>query len=105
MKKYHVVVTDDARADLKRYRDYILTKFRNPQAAKALILDFRETRKALETIAVSLQIPDSEALKKRDLKRINLQKHNYLVLFRIVDDSVYITNVFHFLEDYENKLR
>ena len=72
MKTYHVVVTDDAKADLKRYRDYILKKFKNPQAAKALVLDFRETRKALETIAVSLQDPDSEALKKRDLKRINL---------------------------------
>lgn len=45
MKTYHVVVTDDAKADLKRYRDYILKKFKNLQAAKALILDFRETRK------------------------------------------------------------
>ena len=105
MKTYHVVVTDDGKEDLKRYRDYILKKFKNPQAAKAFILDFRETRKALETIAASLRVSDSEELKKRNLKRVNFQRHNYLVLLRIDDDSIYITNIFHFLEDFENKLK
>ena len=105
MKTYRVVVTDDAKADLKRYRGYILKKFKNPQAARAVILDFRETRTKLETVAASLQDPESEILKQRCLKRINFQRHNYFLLFRIVGDLVYVTNVFHFLEDYENKLR
>ena len=51
MKTYRVVVTDDAKADLKRYRDYILKNFKNPQAARAVILDFRETRIKLGSIA------------------------------------------------------
>ena len=105
MKTYCVVVTDDAKADLKRYRDYILKKFNNPQAARAVIIDFRETRTKLKTVAASLQDPESEVLKQRGLKRINFQRHNYFLLFRIVDDRVYVTNVFHFLEDYENKLK
>ena len=54
MKTYRVVVTDDAKADLKRYRDYILKNFKNPQAARAVILDFRETRIELGTIAASV---------------------------------------------------
>ena len=105
MKTYCVIVTDDAKADLKRYRDYILNNFKNPQAAKALIFDFRETRRKLETISASLQDPESEVLRQRGLKKINFQRHNYFLLFRIVGDRVYVTNVFHFLEDYENKLK
>lgn len=105
MKTYRVVVTDDAKADLKRYRDYILKTFKNPQAARAVILDFRETRTKLETTAASLQDPESEVLKQRSLKRINFQRHNYFLLFRVAGEQVYVTNVFHFLEDYENKLK
>ena len=56
MKTYRVVVTDDAKADLKRYRDYILKNFKNPQPARAVILDFRETRIKLGTIATSISL-------------------------------------------------
>ena len=105
MNTYHVIITDDAKADLKRYRDYILKKFRNPQAAKALLLDYRKTRKVLEKTAGSLNTPDSEILQQRSLRRINFQNHNYFLLYRIDNDNVYVTNVFHFLEDYENKIR
>jgi len=105
MNTYHVIVTDVAKADLKRYRDYILKKFNNPQAAKDLIHDFRDTRKQLEIVAGSLQSPASNELIRRNLKRINFLKHSYFLLFQIVDETVFITNMFHFLEDYENKLR
>ena len=89
MKTYRVVVSDDAKADLRRYRDYLLNQKKSRQAAENLVLDFRETRKQLEKVAGSLQEPNSEALRDRGLK----------------GDTVYITNMFHSLEDYENKLR
>ena len=105
MNTYHVIITDDAKADLKRYRNYILNQFKNSQAAKALILDYRQTRKNLEKVAGSLSDPASEKLVQRGLKRINFQSHNYFLLYRIDKDTVYVTNVFHFLEDYESKLQ
>ncbi len=105
MKRYHVIITDDAKADLKRYRNYILNKFKNPQAARNIILDFRETRKELEKVAGSLSDPESDILRTRRLKRISFQNHNYFLLYRVEKETVYVTNVFHFLEDYENKLK
>lgn len=29
----------------------------------------------------------------------------YFLLYKIIDRNVYVTNMFHFLEDFENKLR
>ena len=49
--------------------------------------------------------PESEALRKRSLKRINLKKHDYLLLFRIKDDTVEVMRMFHFLQDFESKLK
>ncbi len=74
---------------------------------KNLVMDFRETRKQLEISADSLADPDSDKLKSRRLKRINLLKHDYFLLYRIdeTDGIVYVTNMFHSREDYENKLR
>ena len=72
---------------------------------KNLVNDYRETRKKLEIVAGSLKDPDSEKLKVRRLKRINFLKHDYFLLYRIDGSAVYVTNMFHSLEDYENKLR
>jgi len=105
LKIYKVVVTADAKADLKRYRDYLINVKKSSQAAKNVVLDFRNTRKQLETVAGSLADPQSDALNERRLKRINFLKHDYFLLFRVDGNKVYVTNMFHQREDFENKLR
>ena len=104
MIEYKVTVTDDVKKDLKRYRDYLVNVKKSPQSAKNVVLDFRETRKVLQSTAGSIKDPDSVALRTRRLKRINFLKHNYFLLFRIEGTTVFVTNMFHGLEDYENKL-
>lgn len=105
MKKYKVVVSADAEADLFRYRDYLLKEKRSKQAAKNVVLDYRETRKVLENVAGSLREPESDELRKRGLKRINFLKHDYFLLYKIEGNTAYVTNMFHTLEDYEKKLK
>ncbi len=36
--------------------------------------------------------------------KINFLKHRYFMLYRIVDDVVFVDNIFHELQDYENKI-
>ncbi len=106
MKQYKVIVTPDAEEDLRRYVAYLHDVKKNPQAVKNVLEDFRDTKKSLQNVAGRLKEPDSEKLKERGLKRMNFLRHNYFVLFYIGDDDkVYITDVFHGLEDYESKLR
>lgn len=106
MKKYNVKVTPDAEKDLRAHLVYLNNEKKNPQAVRNVIDDFNETANMLSTVASSIAEPDSEKLKTRGLKRINFKRHNYFLLYYIgADDVVYITNVFHNLEDFEDKLR
>ena len=105
MNDKKVKVTSDAKKDLGRYLDYIRRVLKNPQAARSVAEDFRETKSKLAGIADSLKKPDSAALVQRGLKRYNFLHHDYLLLFRVKGEIVEITNIFHASEDYENKLR
>lgn len=89
--------------DLRGKLAYIRKKLRNPQAVKNVYADYKLTRKELEEVAGTIHEPDSEVLKLRKLKRINFRSHNYFMLFRLNDDRVEITNIFHDSEDFENK--
>ena len=65
MKKYRVLVTPDAKADLKKYLGYLQGRKKNPQAVKNVLEDFRATKKSLSVVAGSLADPGSKKLKKR----------------------------------------
>lgn len=105
MKKYRVVVTKEAQNDLRAKLEYLRKHIKNPQAIKNVYEDYKNTRKALEVVAGSIHESESEKLRIRDLKRINFQTHNYFMLFRIRENRVEVTDIFHGSEDYENKLR
>ena len=105
MKKYKAVITKQAQEDLRGKLAYIRNHLKNPQAVQSVYNDYKLTRKTLEEVADTIREPDSMELKRRDLKRINFRAHNYFILFRIRDDRVEITNLFHGSEDFENKLR
>lgn len=105
MKKYKVVLTKQAQADLRGKLVYIRDRLKNPQAVQSVYDDYKLTRKALKKVAETIREPDSKELEKRDLKRVNFRTHNYFMLFRIRDDKVEIINIFHGSEDFENKLR
>ena len=55
-------------------------------------------------LPVVFKIPESKKLKERNLRRINFKRHNYFMLFRKEDDKAVVVEIFHGLEDYENKL-
>ena len=105
MKEYKAVITKQAQANLRGKLAYILDRLKNPQAVQSVYNDYKLTRIALEEAADTIREPDSMELKRRDLKRINFRTHNYFMLFRIRNDRVEITNIFHDSEDFENKLR
>ena len=42
--------------------------------------------------------------RKLKYHRINFLNHRYFMLYRIVDDIVFVDNIFHELQDYENKI-
>lgn len=74
---YKVAVTADAEEDLDQYIRYLLLVKKSEQAAKNVLDDFEATIQSL---------------------------NNYFMMYRIVEDIVFVDNIFHELQDYENKM-
>lgn len=101
---YKVLVSEDAEKDLDNFVRYLLYEKENEQAAKNLLDDFEKTKHNLSHVAGSLKDCLNPRLKKQGYKRINFATHRYFMLYRIEGDKVIIDNIFHELQDYENKL-
>ena len=99
---YKVVVTADAEEDLNQYIRYLLLVKKSEQAAKNVLDDFEATIQSLKNVAGSLKPCDNPRLKKLGYRRINFLSHRYFMMYRIVDDIVFVDNIFHELQDYEN---
>lgn len=101
---YKIVLTKDAEEDLNRFVEYLLFEKRSEQAARNLLNDFEATKVSLSKVAKSLKTCDNPKLKELGYHRINFLSHRYFILYRVENDTVYVDNIFHELQDYENKM-
>ena len=101
---YKVVVTKDAEEDLDSFIRYLLFEKKNKQAAQSVLDDFEDTIKKLKYVASSLNVCDNPRLQSLGYRRINFQQHRYFMLYRIENDVVYVDDIFHELQDYENRM-
>ena len=102
--EYKVVITADAEEDLNQYIRYLLMVKKSDQAAKNVLDDFEATIRSLKSVAGSLKTCDNPRLKELGYRRINFLSHSYFMLYRIAEDIVFVDNIFHELQDYENKM-
>lgn len=101
---YKIVLARDAEEDLDRFVTYLLFEKKSEQAARNLLNDFEATKTSLTKVAGSLKFCDNLKLRELRYHRINFLSHRYFMLYRIEDDAVYVDNIFHELQDYENKM-
>ena len=101
---YKVVVTSDAEEDLDRFIQYLLLEKKNEQAARNVFDDFEDTLNCLKNVAGSLSLCENQRLRALGYHRINFLRHRYFMLYRIEGKLVFIDNIFHELQDYENKM-
>ena len=66
--------------------------------------DFEDTVELLKHVAGSMKTCDNPRLQSLGYHRINFQKYRYFMLYRIEDDVVYVDDIFHELQDYENRM-
>ena len=102
---YKVVISDDALLDLRRYVEYLVRVKKNPQAASNLLDDYDETIESLRITAGSLKVCESPSMRQKSLRRINFLHHHFFLLYKVDGDTAYVTNIFHELEDADNKLQ
>ena len=101
---YKVVVTKDAEKDLESFIQYLIAEKKSIQAAENVLNDFDATIETLKRVAESLKLCDNPKLRQLGYRRINFLNHRYFILYRVVDQVVFVDNIFHELQDYENKV-
>lgn len=101
---YKIVVTQDAEEDLERFVKYLLFEKESIQAAQNVLEDYDATIESLKHVAGSLKLCDNPKLRKLEYRRINFLNHRYFMMYRIVEGMVFVDNIFHELQDYENKM-
>lgn len=101
---YRIVVTKDAEEDLDRFIQYLIFEKKSMQAAQNVLNDYDVTIESLKHVAGNLKLCDNPRLRQLEYHRINFLNHRYFILYRIVDNVVFIDNIFHELQDYENKM-
>ena len=101
---YRVVLMEGAEEDLDKFIAYLLLEKKNEQAARNLLDDFEKTKRNLSNVAGSLKLCDNPELKELGYRRINFMTHRYFMLYRIEESTVFVDNIFHELQDYENMM-
>ena len=101
---YKVVVTRDAEEELERFIKYLIVERESMQAAENVLNDYDATIESLKHVAGSLKLCCNPRLHQLEYRRINFLNHRYFMLYRIVDNVVFVDNIFHELQDYENKM-
>lgn len=101
---YKVVVTKDAEEDLERFIKYLIIEKESMQAAENVLNDYDAAIESLKHVAGSLKLCDNPRLHQLEYRRINFLNHRYFMLYRIVDNVVFVDNIFHELQDYENRM-
>lgn len=101
---YKVVMMIGAEEDLDRFVAYLLFEKKNEQAVRNLLNDFEKTKVSLSKVAGSLKLCDNSKLRALGYRRINFLSHRYFMLYRIEGDTVFVDNIFHELQDYENMM-
>ncbi len=101
---YKIVLMRGAEEDLDGFVAYLLFEKKSEQAAINLLNDFEATKTSLSNVAGSLKLCDNPKLRALGYRRINFLSHRYFMLYRIENNTVYVDNIFHALQDYENRM-
>ena len=102
--EFKIIITPDAEADLDRIINYLLFEKYNRQAASNVLNDFEETKRILSISASAIRLCDNPKLKLLGYRRINFLSHKYFMLYRIEENRVFVDNIFHASQNYENKI-
>lgn len=102
---YKVVMTTDAEEDLDRFIRYLLFEKQNSQASSNVLNDFEATKQTLSNVAGSLKLCDNPRLNTLGYRKIHFLSHRYFMLYRVEGNLAIVDNIFHELQDYENRVR
>ena len=101
---YRIDITQHAEELLENIIFHVAVKLSNPTAADAILDDVEKAYTELEFMAESLAFCEDPILSARGFRKIRLEHHDYVVLYKVRGEIVTIEGVFHELENYGKKI-
>lgn len=101
---YNLIITDEAEERLIRATNYLLHELKNFQAAIHLYDEVESVYGRLEENPWQFPYCQSENLYERKLHQAVLSTMNYSIIFKIIDQQVFVIGIFHDSENYSDKL-
>lgn len=102
---YKIISTDEMDKLLDNCVGYLLGKFENKQAAKHLLDGVSYIYDKLETNPDIYRLSDDPFMKAMNYHEAKISGMDYIIIYKIVGDKVYVLGIFHTLEDYSEKMK
>lgn len=98
------MITSIGEEDMDLIVRYLTRKKRNKSASAKFLNDVENAVQVLEFSAESFQLCMNQRLRKHGYRKLYLNKSKYFMLYRVEDNIVYIDDIFHQSQDFENRV-
>lgn len=99
---YKIILTEIAQYHLRNIAYYVRYILNNPNAADKIIQDAEDTMDKLKIFPQRIKLCEEPDLAIRGYRVILFQTHDYLMLYRVEENAVYIDGIYHQLQNYQN---
>lgn len=102
--KYRIIITSHAEQQIDRCLQYVSTSLYSKQGVSAIIDDVESAFRTLRIYAESFAYCEDPHLRSKGYRKLSLAQHDYILIYRVSLDVVYIMGFFHMRENYHIKL-
>ena len=101
---YNIEITDRAEKQIEKAIQYLAVNLKSIQAAKNLMEDINQAVGLLEAFEASFSFCEDSYLASKGYRKYALKKHDYLIIYRVEENTVYLVGFFPVLENYREKI-
>lgn len=102
MIKYNIEYSEESKQDLIEIKRYVKYNLQEPQIAQKLILKIRKEINSLKNNPQIYTIIDDDIIKRLEIRKLIVD--NYIVFYRIKNDSIQIVRVMYGKRNWINLL-
>ena len=101
---YKLEITEHTAHQIHKCISYSVNTLRNPSSASSVLDDIEHAYDLLEQTAESFAFCEDPYLQSKEYRKLTLEKHDYVFIYRVDGETVYLAGFFHMLENYRAKL-
>ena len=101
---YRIIVTRQFEQSLDECIDYLAELTRNKYTINNFLKKIEVAISTLESFPESSPVLENQKLEKKHLRKIHLIHFKYKIFYRVEKELVYLIDILHDSQDYENRL-